>query len=194
MTRADGSAYVGPMDTPTLHRRLRRVFDARVFNHGDYNVVYGQPSGSSSPLVIGYRHQPLEMLLCPFDPTSTPDDHDRRAPGVAEDDPHGPVTEASADRADVVGVGLANVATVADTGSGYQVETVTGFRTWFDVPEHTRVPVGDLTEDGTAELDQAEDATDFHAFMTAFMDELDRLYATPETDATDVTPPDLHGV
>ena len=96
MTRADGSAYVGAMDTPTLHRRLRRVFDARVFNHGDYNVVYGQPSGSSSPLVIGYRHQPLEMLLCPFDPTSTPDDHDRRAPGVAEDDPHGPVTEASA--------------------------------------------------------------------------------------------------
>lgn len=49
MTRADGSAYVGAMDTPTLHRRLRRVFDARVFNHGDYNVVYGQPSGSSSP-------------------------------------------------------------------------------------------------------------------------------------------------
>ena len=77
------------MDTPTLHRRLRRVFDARVFNHGDYNVVYGQPSGSSSPLVIGYRHQPLEMLLCPFDPTSTPDDHDRRAPGVAEDDDPG---------------------------------------------------------------------------------------------------------
>ena len=32
------------------------------------------------------------------------------------------------------------------------------------------------------------------SFMTAFMDELDRLYATPETDATDVTPPDLHGV
>ena len=90
--------------------------------------------------------------------------------------------------------GLANVATVADTGSGYQVETVTGFRTWFDVPEHTRVPVGDLTEDGTAELDQAEDATDFHAFMTAFMDELDRLYAAPEPDTTDVTPPDLHGV
>lgn len=182
------------MDSPTLQRRLRGVFDARVFNHGDYNVVYGQPSGSSSPLVIGYRHQPLEMLLCPFDPTSTPDDApaDASAADAPEEDPHGPVAEPSSHGTDVVGVALGNVATVADTGSGYQVETVTGFRTWFDVPEHARVPVGDLTEDGTAGLDQAEDAVDFHAFMTAFMDELDRLYAAPEAGGTDVTGPDLH--
>ena len=183
------------MDTPTLHRRLRGVFDARVFNHGDYNVVYGQPSGSSSPLVIGYRHQPLEMLLCPFDPAVTPDDLERRraaGDAVVEEDPHGPVAEASTHGTDVIGVALGNVATVADTGSGYQVETVTGFRTWFDVPERTRVPVGELTEDGTAELDQAEDAVDFHAFMTAFMDELDRLYAGPEEGAPGPPEADLH--
>lgn len=182
------------MDTPTLQRRLRGVFDARVFNHGDYNVVYGQPSGSSSPLVIGYRHQPLEMLLCPFDPAAADDHRSSGADGdaVHEEDPHGPVDEAPAHGGDVIGVGLGNVATVADTGSGYQVETVTGFRTWFDVPERTLVPVGELTEDGTAELDQAEDAVDFHAFMTAFMDELDRLYAGADTGATDVTDDDLH--
>lgn len=186
------------MDTATLHRRLRSVFDARVFNHGDYNVVYGQPSGTSSAVVIGYRHQPLEMLLCPFDPAATPDEPEGGGaagplPLVQEEDPHGPVEEPPLDRAGVVGVDLANVATVADTGSGYQVETVTGFRTWFDVPEHTRIPVGDLTEDGMAELDQAEDAVDFHAFMTAFMDELDRLYAGPDQAMTDVTSADLPG-
>lgn len=148
------------MDSPTLARRIRGAFDARVFNHGDYNLVYGQRSGGSLPLVIGYRHSPLEMLLCPLDPVEA-------VAAVPEE------------------VALANVATVADTGSGYQVETVTGFRTWFEVVDRPRVPVGEASEDGLAELDQADDAADFHAFMTAFMDELDRLYAEPAD-------PDLH--
>lgn len=148
------------MDSPGLMRRLRGAFDARVFNHGDYNLVYGQPSGTSTPLVIGYRHSPLEMVLCPVDPAAE-------------------VAPTGAEEAPAVTVGLHNVATVADTGSGYQVETVTGFRTWFEVSEHARVPVGELTEDGVAALDQTGDAVDFHAFMTGFMDELDRLYADP---------------
>ncbi|MDY6055692.1 hypothetical protein [Micrococcus sp.] len=145
------------MDSPTLQRRLRSDFDARVFNHGDYNVVYGQPSGGSAPLVIGYRHAPLEMVLCPLE--LSPEPGQTPAPPVS--------------------VALDNVATLADTGSGYQVETVTGFRTWFEVTEHAVVPVGAQTEDGTAHLDQSTDAPDFHQFMTAFMDELDRLYAEP---------------
>ncbi|MCK6094413.1 hypothetical protein KZX06_00810 [Micrococcus sp. EYE_162] len=162
------------MDSPRLMRRLRAAFDARVFNHGDYNLVYGQPSGSSTPLVIGYRHVPLEMVLCPVDPAAEPV---LRAP--QEPDP--------------VTVGLHNVATVADTGSGYQVETVTGFRTWFDVSEHARVPVGDLTEDGVADLDQRADAADFHGFMTAFMDELDRLYAVSDPAEAVMPDPGLDG-
>ena len=60
----------------------------------------------------------------------------------------------------VVSVALANVATVADTGTGYQVETVTGFRTWFEVVDHPRVPVGSASDDGTAELDQAPHQVD----------------------------------
>lgn len=169
------------MDSPRLMRRLRAAFDARVFNHGDYNLVYGQPSGVGAPLVIGYRHAPLEMVLCRVDPALEP--------GQGSGSPGG---------AETAVVGLHNVATVADTGSGYQVETVTGFRTWFEVSEHARVPVGELTEDGTAALDQTADAAGFHAFMTAFMDELDRLYGVgssaadpaPETDpAADLDPP-----
>lgn len=168
------------MDSPTLQRRLRGVFDARVFNHGDYNLVYAQPSGGSLPHVIGYRHSPLEMLLCPVDPV------DAVAADLTEDDADALADPATGTLPGVVSVALANVATVADTGTGYQVETVTGFRTWFEVVEHPRVPVGSASEDGTAELDQAGDAADFHGFMTAFMDELDRLY--------DVHPdPDLHG-
>jgi len=152
-------------------RRLRAAFDARVFNHGDYNLVYGQPSGTSMPLVIGYRHSPLELVLCPVDPG-----REGR-----------PATEGPA----VVTVDLHNIATVADTGSGYQVETVTGFRTWFEVSAHARVPVGDLTEDGVADLDQSEDSADFHVFMTALMDELDRLYGVGEAAAQDSPAPDL---
>ena len=49
LTAAGARHYVGgmAMDSPTLQRRLRGVFDARVFNHGDYNLVYAQPSGGS---------------------------------------------------------------------------------------------------------------------------------------------------
>jgi hypothetical protein len=150
--------YVGDMDSLTLQRRLRGAFDARVLNYGDYNLVYGQTSGSGTPYVIGYRRAPHELVLCPVDPSG---------PEVAPD----------ADPADVATVSLSNVATLADTGSGYQVETVTGFRTWFEVSPVCRVHVGELSETGVTELDQSEDAADFHEFMGGFMDELDRFYA-----------------
>ncbi|MDO5633295.1 MAG: hypothetical protein Q4G34_00265 [Micrococcus sp.] len=146
------------MDSLTLQRRLRGAFDARVLNHGDYNLVYGQPSGTATPLVIGYRRLPRELVLCPVDP---------RRPDVS----------LAADPAEIVTVGLNNIATLADTGSGYQLETVTGHRTWFEVSPAPRVPVGDLSEDGTATLDQAADAADFHEFMGEFMDHLDSYYA-----------------
>lgn len=172
------------MDTPTLQRRLRGVFDARVFNHGDYNVVYGQPSGSSSPLVIGYRHQPLEMLLCPFDPAAADDHRSSGADGdaVHEEDPHGPVDEAPAHGGDVIGVGLGNVATVADTGSGYQVETVTGFRASFEVEDTLRTVVASPTghADATVGVQQAAAAESFHEFMDHFMDVLDGFYRVPD--------------
>lgn len=175
-----------PVDTPTLQRSLRGVFDARVFNHGDYNLVYGQPSGGQLPLVIGYRHSPLEMLLCPVDPVeAVAAEVHAGAPGESDV----PEAEPGSASVGVESVALANVATVADTGTGYQVETVTGFRTWFEVTDRPQIPVGEAADDGVAVLDQADDAADFHAFMTAFMDELDRLYDIPSPDPGEA---DLH--
>jgi hypothetical protein len=153
------------MNGEDLKRMLRDAFDARVFNYGDFNLVYGQPSGSGNPWVIGYRHQPLEMLLCPVDLESLP---------------QVPVG------AGISTVALGNVATLADDGSGYQVETVTGFRTWFEVSGTPRIPVPERLhpdrsgpgsgDDGTVVLGQEPDAEDFHQFMAHFMDTLDSYY------------------
>ncbi|MFB9069859.1 hypothetical protein ACFFX0_01060 [Citricoccus parietis] len=89
-------------------------------------------------------------------------------------------------------VALGNVATLADTGTGYQVETVTGFRTWFEVSGAPRVPLTEnlrahltalrpgpeqVDDDGTLVLEQDEDAEDFHQFMSHFMDTLESYYA-----------------
>jgi hypothetical protein len=154
------------MDGEDLKQLLRGVFDARVFNHGDYNLVYGQPSGTGNPWTIGYRRHPLELLLCPVDLEALP-----QVP---------PDTGIST-------VDLANVATLADTGTGYQVETVTGFRTWFEVSGSPRVPLtenlralrppGNAGDDGTLVLEQEHDAEDFHQFMSHFMDTLDAYYS-----------------
>lgn len=149
------------MDSDSLQRRLRGAFDRKVMNHGDYNLVFAQPSGSATPYVIGYRRAPRELVLCPVDVQRR---DLAQATGVD----------------DIVVVDFHNVATVTDTGSGYQVESVTGFRTWFEVSPATTVHVGPLSDSGMARLDQDEDAEDFHRFMSEFMDELDDLY--PDLD------------
>lgn len=152
------------MNGEDLKRMLREAFDARVFNYGDYNLVYGQPSGAGNPWVIGYRHQPLEMLLCSVALEDLP--QPSGGPGVSA-------------------VALGNVATLADTGSGYQVETVTGFRTWFEITGSPRIPLPECLfqndtdgsdDDGTVILDQEPDAEDFHQFMSHFMDTLESYY------------------
>ncbi|MGW9549895.1 hypothetical protein ACWG8W_02450 [Citricoccus zhacaiensis] len=168
------------MDGEDLKHLLRGVFDTRVFNHGDFNLVYAQPSGAGNPWTIGYRRQPLELLLCPVDLDVLP--------------------EVPADTS-IATVALGNVATLADTGTGYQVETVTGFRTWFEVSGAPRVPLTEnlrthLTalrpspeqdeDDGTLVLEQDEDAEDFHQFMSHFMDTLESYYA--ETGETGESP------
>lgn len=176
------------MDGEDLKHLLRGAFDTRVFNHGDFNLVYAQPSGAGNPWTIGYRRQPLELLLCPVDLEALPD--------VPEDTA-------------IATVALGNVATLADTGTGYQVETVTGFRTWFDVSGSPRVPLtenlralrslradadaGD--DDGTLVLEQEDDAEDFHQFMSHFMDTLDSYYAESfeSTESTEPPVPGDHG-
>lgn len=110
------------MDSGDLKRVLRRVFDTQVLNHGDYNLVYGQPSGTGPALVLGYRRQPLELVLCPVD-----------VPSAASLPPDQTDLLLTAPAGPPASVALTNVATLADTGHGYQVETVTGYRTWFEV-------------------------------------------------------------
>lgn len=151
------------MDNEDLKKTLREVFDSRIFNYGDYNVVYANTSGSSDPLLIGYRRQPLEMVLCPV-PSDTLD-------------PDRPTTETPTWSNTTIE--LSNVATLADTGSGYQVESVTGYRVWFDVQPKPRIPVTWNTShdvDDQLQLEQTSDAEDFERFMTLFMDTLDSFY------------------
>ncbi|MEV4902202.1 hypothetical protein AB0K08_12760 [Citricoccus sp. NPDC055426] len=154
------------MDGDDLKYLLREAFDSQVLNHGDFNLVYGQPSGAGNPWTIGYRRHPLELLLCPVDLEALP--------GLRED-------------ASIATVALGNVATLADTGTGYQVETVTGFRTWFEVSGAPRVPLPENLRDLLAAprqepdadslvLEQESDAEDFHQFMSHFMDTLDSYY------------------
>ncbi|MGO1182537.1 MAG: hypothetical protein ACTHZ5_07725 [Micrococcaceae bacterium] len=156
------------MDSEDLKTTLRGVFDSRIFNYGDYNVVYANTSGSSDPLLIGYRRQPLEMVLCPL-PSDTLD-------------PDRPTTETPTWSNTTIG--LTNVATVADTGTGYQVESVTGYRVWFDVRPTPRIPVTWKTAhdgDDQLQLDQSSDTDDFERFMTLFMDTLDSYYAPADS-------------
>ncbi|MFC7402706.1 hypothetical protein [Citricoccus sp. GCM10030269] len=156
------------MNGEDLKQLLRGTFDSRVFNHGDFNLVYGQPSGTGDAWIIGYRWQPLELLLCPVD-----------LPAVAAQEVAAPPE--TPPEGVIYSIDLSNVATVADTGTGYQVETVTGFRTWFEVTDSPTMPV---TEGPDAiGLAQAEDAEDFHQFMSHFMDVLESYY-------TDRTHPD----
>ncbi len=156
------------MDGDDLKALLREAFDSQVLNHGDFNLVYGSPSGSGNPWIIGYRRRPLELLLCPVDLAALA--------RTAQDLP--PTT-----------VALDNVATLADTGTGYQVETVTGFRAWFEVgpaprvhlPEGLRALLASPSAegdggDGTLTIAQVEDSEDFHQFMSHFMDTLDSYY------------------
>lgn len=178
----DSTPRMSRMDNEDLKRALRSVFDHQVLNHGDYNLVYGQPSGSGAAHVIGYRRRPLELVLCPVDVTEAVlADEAVLAEAAGSDSSE---AEVASRRTVALGVvGLHNVATLADTGMGYQVETVTGFRTWFEVSPTPAVPLAVVRGEqdaGYALLDQQEDAEDFHRFMGDFMDTLDSYYADPQ--------------
>ncbi|NUL48267.1 hypothetical protein F7P69_24110 [Cellulosimicrobium funkei] len=165
------------MDGERLKGVMRACFEAQVMNHGDYSLVYGQLSGSGPALVLGYRHSPLELVMCPMD--------ERFLAGL-NGAGHGGVASSAAP---ITSVGLTNVATVADTGTAYEVESVTGFRTCFEVVGVPRISAGAASAGtvcaglghGTAVLDQRQDAEDFHRFMGHFMDTLDAFYRVPDT-------------
>lgn len=159
------------MDGKSVTRALHELFESQVINHGDYSVVYAEPCGPGPALVIGYRHTPLELVLCPVELSSlrhTSGDENRVAAR-----PVGPVSS----------IDLSNVATIGDTGTGYLVNAVTGFYAGFEVEGTPRIPVDASPVelgDGAVAVHQDQQAEDFHEFMAHFMDVLDGFYQVPE--------------
>ncbi|HRO30740.1 hypothetical protein [Citricoccus sp.] len=159
------------MNGNDVTRALHELFETQVINHGDYSVVYAESCTPGTALVIGYRHTPLELVLVPVELT--------RPPQAGGDAPR--VTARAA--GPVSSIDLSNVATLADTGTGYRVETVTGFRAGFEVEDTAHISLSASTgvvEDDALMLLQDQEAEDFHEFMTHFMDILDGFYQVPE--------------
>jgi hypothetical protein len=156
------------MDGNSVTRVLQEHFEAQVINHGDYSVVYAEPRGDGPALVIGYRHTPLELVLCPVELTRLPHAGGDGTRVAAR--PVGPVSS----------IDLSNVATMADTGTGYQVETVTRFRAAFEVEGTPCLPLDASLADDAVVVHQDEEAEDFHQFMAHFMDVLDGFYRVPD--------------
>ncbi|MBB5750045.1 hypothetical protein [Micrococcus sp. TA1] len=156
------------MNGNDVTRALHELFETQVINHGDYSVVYAESCTPGAALMVGYRHTPLELVLVPVELT--------RPPQAGGDEPR--VTARAA--GPVSSIDLSNVATLADTGTGYRVETVTGFRTGFEVEDTARISLGASAGDDAQMLRQDQEAEDFHEFMTHFMDVLDGFYHVPE--------------
>lgn len=162
-----------------LKRRLRAIFDARIFNYGDYNCVFTAASNPYSPLLIGFRQQPLEMIFYRITENEINDD------AVAEASVPAEQAEAATpeDPRSIIAVDLANIQQLADTGTGYQVATIHGDAGWFEVEPQAAVPefLREQFGPGTPEfLNQSDDSTEFHEFMSAFMDKIESLYASTQ--------------
>lgn len=144
----------------TLKRLLHEAFDAQIPNYGSYNLVAASgTSGSAGLKVIGYRHEPAELIICPLNP----------------------VTMAPSERA--VSVNNTNVSHMALISDGsYEVGTSTGRVYRFNIPAEPTLdlPAIEGTTAGRGHLDQGEDAVDFASFMNTFMDVLEPVASAAE--------------
>ncbi|GAA4362851.1 hypothetical protein [Paeniglutamicibacter cryotolerans] len=133
-----------------LKALLRIAFESQIPNFGSYNLVLATgTSGSSAPAVIGYRREPIEVVLAPLNPIS--------------------LTPKSA-AIEINITNLSHLALVND--GGYEIGTSTGRVFRFKVPASASL---DLPDTGhRVLLDQDVDSLDFTEFMDLFMDTLDR--------------------
>lgn len=173
----------GPQEE-RLIAAFRAVFDASVMNFGSYNLLYTEnllghadhpevlisskqvPEAqlsaqeaveSSRHLLIGYRREPVEMVLCPVDPAAVlplADDHD------AAPSPRVPVL-----------VNLTNLAGMAVEDSTVEIALSTGRRVRLNV--QPRVPFPQVPQ---VPLHQQLDVEDFYAFLDHFMDKVERKH------------------
>ncbi|GER21878.1 hypothetical protein NCCP1664_03750 [Zafaria cholistanensis] len=138
-----------------LKAHLHRAFDGQIPNFGSYNLVYAAGrAGSAGIFVLGYRRQPLELLVAPLD------GHTLAARGPA------------------VAVDLTNLSHIAQPmEGGYEIGTTTGRVYRFDVASH---PLVDTAEGTRVQLEQDADAEDFAQFMDEFMAVLDGYAGDPQ--------------
>jgi len=141
-----------------LKQRLHRVFDEQIPNFGGYNLVYASgDAGAGGSYVIGFRSQPLELVVAPVDART-----------------HEPLEPATS-------IDLTNVSHLAQLReAGFEFGLSTGRVFRFDV---SPAPMLFLeTEDGreAVELEQADDCREFREFLEGFMDTLDSITTAAE--------------
>ncbi|GAB3666302.1 hypothetical protein GCM10027591_15210 [Zhihengliuella somnathii] len=151
----------GIRNDAALKAHLHRAFDDQIPNFGSYNLVYGAGNaGGSGCFIIGFRRQPLELVVAPVDPaTLTP-------------------------REAAVSINLTNLSHLAEVRDGsFEVGLSTGRVFRFEVTgsPSLEVPPSVSPDGGTRTLlEQSLDAEDFTSFMDEFMTRIDEL-ATAES-------------
>ncbi|RII42717.1 hypothetical protein DWB68_06130 [Galactobacter valiniphilus] len=136
-----------------LKDRLHEAFDSQIPNFGGYNLVYASgDSGAGGSFVLGFRAQPLELIVAPVDPRT----HTALEPATSID--------------------LTNVSHLAQLReAGYEFGLSTGRVFRFDVAP---TPTLYLHKDGQkvqVQLRQENDCRELHAFLEGFMDHLDSI-------------------
>ncbi len=141
---------ISPQDSAHLKNMLRQVFDSQIPNYGDYNLVCasrsplsdGGPASGTEYYVVGYRWQPLEIMIAPFE--------------ADEVSPAGTPVE----------LNMTNLSHAVELARDhYETGTSTGAVFYFEVQPAIELPL----LDGARTLVQREDYEDFSAFMTQFL-------------------------
>ena len=148
-----------------LKAHLHHAFDEQIPNFGSYNLVYAAGrAGEGGRFVVGFRRQPMEVVIAPLHPAT-----------LAALEP-------------AVAVNLTNLSHLAEVrAGGHEVGTSTGRVFRFDVAGTPTIDVPASVAPGAASrvrLDQGADALDFVAFMDEFMTLVDAFEEPRPADAT----------
>ena len=160
---------------------LRATFDASVMNYGSYNILgtvdllsvseaetspgvrTGAGSGEGSLLLVGYRREPVEIVLCPVDL----DEALGRARALRRGEGASPAAASIPTL-----VNLTNLAGMATHDNLVELKLSTGRRVQLDLHGHVR-----FKEFPDIVLQQRKDVEDFYEFIDYFMDTVEQMDA-----------------